>query len=626
MYISKLTENNDYYKASITLKEMEQEIENKLRKEGWISIELVEKDYQRNICILKEKSDGVYKANILDLLITTTTFNTKFDDLPNPQDYLSWIRIHEIYRFSRKLFLLDNYKAHFEIDLVIWKEIRFENLKIFMNKELALTIKDTILSKKDLQIWWTTHQNNIHLENDEEFFNKFILSKNDKNQIIITALDEFGSYKKSNCIVVSEWDQLWQLKNCLFLQKQDGKCYLLYEKSLLLEVPWEFLNIQNVELSYNLLSIITKQKKINFRISWDVVENFEVFLKPEEECLNLIVNSAENLVNNYILFKYDLNNYGYSLMDSYSKDLEKLNPTLKLLKSEEQLFVFLSKLNKFSLSFWDIKNGFLIAKRLNKWEMIDGIFTPLAKTDWTQWGIQITANQEWLFKGFLISISSNWELKQEKELFKAHSIRGIPEYCVLKTKKWILLQYITGTNQINWKNLYIQNHFIHTIAAPKTTYVCFQLHGRYYLLWRTNNCLKIYRFNQKTISWEICTNQKKWEFKDLLAYSNFLNLTMNRQLLFQKWEKWEVIVSRGEKAIISFRGSWAKLMFKQPIITYRDSVFTYGMTIPQCIFVYCEDYSEHNAFIVLKEQKQTILNARWKKIIRLQNFVVRNTR
>lgn len=626
MYISKLTENNDYYKASVALKDMEQEIKNKLGKEGWISIELVEKDYQRNICILKEKSDGIYKANILDLLITTTTFNTKFDDLPNPQDYLSWIRIHEIYRFSRKLFLLDNYKAHFEVDLVIWKEIRFENLKIFMNKELALTIKDTILSKKDLQIWWTTYQNNIHLENDEEFFNKFILSKNDKNQIIITTLDEFGSYKKSNCIVVSEWDQLWQLKNCLFLQKQDGKCYLLYEKSLLLEVPWEFFNIQNVELSYNLLSIITKQKKINFRISWDVVENFEVFLKPEEECLNLIVNSVENLTNNYIFFKYDLNNYGYSLMDSYSKDLEKLNPTLKFLKSEEQLFVFLFKLNKFSLSFWDIKNGFLIAKRLNKWEMIDGIFTPLAKTDWTQWGIQITATQEWLFKGFLIFISSNWELKQEKELFKAYSIREIPEYCILKTKKWILLQYITGTNQINWKNLYIQNHSIHAIAAPKTTYVCFQLHGRYYLLWKSNNCLKIYRFNQKTISWEVCPNQKKWEFKDLLAYSNFLNLTMNRQLLFQKWEKWEVIVSRGEKTMISFRGSWANLTFKQTIITYRDSVYAYGMTIPQCIFVYCEDYSEHNAFIVLGEQKQKILNARWKKIIIVQHSIDRNTR
>jgi hypothetical protein len=34
MYISKLIENNDYYKASIALKEMEQEIENKLGKEG----------------------------------------------------------------------------------------------------------------------------------------------------------------------------------------------------------------------------------------------------------------------------------------------------------------------------------------------------------------------------------------------------------------------------------------------------------------------------------------------------------------------------------------------------------------------------------------------------------------
>lgn len=626
MYISKLIENNDFYKASIALKEMEQEIENKLGKEGWISIELVEKDYQRNICFLKEKTDGIYKLNILDLFLTNTTFNTKFDDLPNPQDYLSWIRMHEIYRFSRKLFLLDSYRVHFDIDLVIWKEIRFENLKIFMNKELALTIKDTILSKKDLQIWWTNYQNNIHLENDEEFFNKFILSKNDKNQIIITALDEFGSYKKSNCIVVSEWDQLWQLKNCLFLQKQNGKCYLLYEKSLLLEIPWEFLNIQNVELSYNLLSIITKQKKINFRITGDYVENFEVFLKPEEECLNLIVNSSENLVNNYVFFKYDLNNHGYTLMDSYSKDLEKLNPTLKFLKSEEKLFVFLSKLNKFSLSFGDIKNGFLITKRLNKWEMIDGIFTPLTKTDWTQWGIQITANQEWLFRGFLISISSNWEFKEEKELFKAYSIREIPEYCFLKTKKWIVLQYITGTNQINWKNFYIQKHSIHTIAAPKTTYVCFQLHGRYYLLWKTNNCLKIYSFNQKTISWEICPNQKKWEFKDLLAYSNFLNLTMNRQLLFQKWEKGEVIISRGEKAMISFRGSWANLMFKQPIITYRDSVFAYGMTIPYCIFVYCADYFEHNSFIVLKEQKQTILNSRWKKLIRLQNFVVRNTR
>lgn len=626
MYISKLIENNDYFKASIALKEMEQEIENKLGKEGWISIELVEKDYQRNICFLKGKTDGIHKLNILDLFLTNTTFNTKFDDLPNPQDYLSWIRMHEIYRFSRKLFLLDSYRVHFDIDLVIWKEIRFENLKIFMNKELALTIKDTILSKKDLQIWWTNYQNTIHLDNDEEFFNKFILSKNDKNQIIITALDEFGSYKKSNYIVVSEWDQLWQLKNCLFLQKQNGKCYLLYEKSLLLEIPWEFPNISNVELSYNLLSIITKQKKINFRITGDYVENFEVFLKPEEECLNLIVNSSENLVNNYVFFKYDLNNHGYSLMDSYSKDLEKLNPTLNFLKSEEKLFVFLSKLNKFSLSFWDIKNGFLITKRLNKWEMIDGIFTPLTKIDWTQWGIQITANQEWLFRGFLISISSNWEFKEEKELFKAYSIREIPEYCVLKTKKWILLQYITGTNQINWKNFYIQNHSIHTIAAPKTTYVCFQLHGRYYLLWRTNNCLKIYSFNQKTISWEVCPNQKKWEFKDLLAYSNFLNLTMNRQILFQKWEKWEVIVSRGEKAMISFRGSWANLMFKQPIITYRDSVFAYGMTIPYCIFVYCADYFEHNSFIVLKEQKQTILNARWKKLIRLQNFVVRNTR
>ena len=101
---------------------------------------------------------------------------------------------------------------------------------------------------------------------------------------------------------------------------------------------------------------------------------------------------------------------------------------------------------------------------------------------------------------------------------------------------------------------------------------------------------------------------------------------MNRQLLFQKWEKWEVVVSRGEKTMISFRGSWVNLTFKQTIITYRDSVFAYGMTIPYCILVYCADYFEHNSFMVLKEQKQKILNARWKKIIIVQNSIDRNTR
>lgn len=624
MYISNIIKHNEFHKINNFLKEIEKEIFEKMGKKSWVSIELDNDD--TSFCFLKERYDGVYQLRIKWLFLSNSIINLKIDSLTNSEDYLSWLkRLKDCYVFSKKLHIYDSLKATFEIDLLLGKNISFENLKIFNDHKLSLEIKGRFFSLADFQIWWANNLNNVHLDNDTEVFHNFIISSSEKDKVVITAIDEFWNYKKHNHIVFEKWDHLWQTSKGLFLQKQNGKCFLLFENSMLLEVPWEFENIQEVKVSNYLLSIITNKEKKTFRIVGDEIENFKILLQPEEECLNFIIGTSENIAPCYQFFKYNIENFDLTLLGRDKECLCKLNPTYNFLEHYKflnlkyvELGVLLSKLNNFRSSFWKLRSWFLITKKENKWQMVNWFFIPLMKRDWLQWLIQLTKDENWLFNINLMSIDEKWDLNKEKQLFKTNNIDDIPNYCLLKERNLVILQSINGQKLKKWKSYVFQDRNLQEIVAPSKVYFCFSLHWRHYLLWKNKNQEFTYCFHWKSLSWKPLKNSISWFFEDFLNRDSFSQLSENRQLFFKRKQKFEVFFAKNNAPTLTFLENWKTIILKNSPLIYKNIPPMFWLTLPNCILIYSDIYPWHSLFMVDATKKSNILNARWKHLIKFQ--------
>lgn len=615
MYISKLIENNTDYKKQISFVKMQKEIFEKLKKESWVSIELVN-DNDADFCFLKERHDGVYKLDIKGLFLSNSKINLKIDLLTNSEDYLSWLkRLKDYYFFSKKLYIYNSDKATFELDLLLGENISFENLKIFTDQRISLEIKGKLLSLADFQIWWVNNLNNVHLDNDTAIFHKFIVSSSEKDKVVITALDAFWNYKKHNHIVFEKWDHLWQTSKGLFLQKQNGKCSLLLENSILLEVPWKFENIKEIEWSNFLLNIYTNKETHTFRILRDVIEPFKTLIYPEEECLNLIIGSSVNITTHYKFFKYNIENYDWTLLGRYIEDAWKLNPTHKAIILENKLIYFLQKLDRFHSSFWELKCWFMLTIRENKWQVMDWYFIPLFERDWLQWVMQFIKDECWIYQNNLITIDEKGKMKIEAQLCKSSDILAFPQYCLLKERRFIILQSIDLLNKTKWKNLIIKKNKIKELQSPEKALLCLNIHWKHFLIWKNKNKTSAFLLNGDGLAWEQTKKDMGFLFETHLNGNSYHCLSENRQLIFKQQQKLEVSFWGNETPTLTFLESWKKITLKKSPQIYKNNPYIYWFSLPNCILVFNKDYDDYSSFMINGEKDKKILNAKGKHLI-----------
>ena len=616
MYIAELIKSNTDYKKQISFVKMQKEIFEKMKKESWVSIELVN-DTTADFCFLKERYDGIYQLNIQGLFLSNSKINLKIDSLANSEDYLAWIkRLKDSYCFSKKLYIYDGFKSTFELDLLLGENVNFENLTIFTDQKISLEIKGKLLSLADFQTWWVNNLNNVHLDNETKVFHKFIISSKEKDKVVITALDAFWHYKKHNQIVFEKWDHLWQTSNGLFLQKQNGKCFLLLESSILLEVPWKFENIKEVDGSNILLTIYSNKGKHNFRILRDVVEPFKTLIYPEEECLNLIIGTSINITPNCKFFKYNIENYDLTLLGRYIEHLWKLNPTHKVIILEDKLKYFLQKLDRFHSSFWEIKCWFMSIRKENKWQMMNWYFIPLFEKDWLQWLMQFIIDKCGIYHNNLITIDAEGKMEKRIQLGKSSDILAFPQYCLLKERKFIILQSIDLLNKIKWKNLIITNNEIKELQSLEKTILCLNIHWKHFLIWRNKNKTRAFIFKEDDLAWKPIMKDMRYLFETLLNGNIYHCLSENRQLLFKHQQKFEVSFWKDETPTLTFLESWKKITLKKSPHIYKNNPYIYWLALPNCILVLDKDCDDYSSFMVNVEKDKKMLNAKWKHFIK----------
>lgn len=502
---------------------------NKINKKISLIQEKLDKHFWEGVCEFKQqenfsKFEYVYKTANWEITTIIKNFplayikinNINFNEEAKTKEINS-----NLFTKSFSHWLNNKTFTNIQMDLVVWKTISFENLKIETEQKDTIKLNGNFLSKEETAnlfreidiVNWRSYVNDL--------FSHFIFTQNKEGNIEIHIFSkDFINKLQHKSITINKQDKVFFLEGKIFVQKEDWTITGL-------NIAWDFyifpekFKIINMITSFGgEISIFSNWKQHTFvYLEWKLKRKEEI--TTIQQIVLLLSNSFTEGSSLYWM-------KSHKALEEISFNKNNIKDFLmqnQFLKSFYLYWIMFSQLNT-KIDNFSISSFFIFKKEKDNLEFLDGVFVPLSKMGNRTLLLKIALKETTWWNMITYSIVENTGKKLTflGDVLTFNMDDGFPTFQYIEEKLMSLILITSWDWKIN-KTFVYKNNNLQEVSTPDNISCSLKYFWRIYFFSETQK--RCFQFNFKTLSWK--------EIDAEVGFKNMLSCGKNN--LVYVWEK-----------------------------------------------------------------------------------------